>query len=137
MTELTFNVIEGQTEGLYELDGRLIAFNRARADWNSQYFTVELLDGEGRLRGGAGARVNLGTVEVSMIWLDEELRGNGWGRRIVDAVAERGRLLKASKILLDTYDFQARDFYEALGFSVFGTLEYPSGNSRFYLSRDI
>ncbi|WP_420405759.1 GNAT family N-acetyltransferase [Nisaea sp.] len=137
MTELTFSVIDGQTDGLYELDQRLVAFNRERSAWNSRYFTVELRDADRRLRGGAGARVNLGTVEVSTIWLDEDLRGAGWGRRLVEAVAERGRRLEAGKILLDTYDFQARAFYEALGFSVFGTLDYPSGHRRFYLSRDI
>ncbi|MBO6560804.1 MAG: GNAT family N-acetyltransferase [Nisaea sp.] len=137
MTELTFNVIDGQTDGLYEIDQRLVAFNRERSDWNSRYFTVEIRDADGKLRGGAGARVNLGIVEVSTIWLDNDLRGNGWGRRLVETVVEKGRDLQAGKIMLDTYDFQARAFYEALGFSVFGTLDYPSGNSRFYLSRDI
>ncbi|WP_193182354.1 GNAT family N-acetyltransferase [Nisaea sediminum] len=137
MTGLTFNVIDGETDGLYELDQRLVAFNRERSDWNSRYFTVEIRDADGRLRGGAGGRVNLGTVEVSTIWLDGELRGDGWGRRLVEKIMEKGREMRAGKIMLDTYDFQARAFYEALGFSVFGTLDYPSGNSRFYLSREI
>ncbi|UUX49323.1 GNAT family N-acetyltransferase [Nisaea acidiphila] len=137
MTDLTVNVVDGETDGLYELDQRLVAFNRERSDWGSRYFTVEIRDADNGLRGGAGARVNLGVVEVSTLWLDGELRGGGTGRHIVDAVIAEGRRLGASRILLDTYDFQARDFYEALGFTVFGTLDYPSGNSRFYLSRDI
>lgn len=137
MTEPTFSVIDGQTDGLDDLDQRLVAFNRERSDWNSRYFTVELRDAEGGLRGGAGARVNLGTVEVSTVWLDDDLRGGGWGRRLIEQVVERGREMQAGRIMLDTYDFQARAFYEALGFSVFGTLDYPSGNSRFFLARDI
>ena len=44
---------------------------------------------------------------------------------------------RSVKILLDTYDFQARSFYEAIGFRVFGLSDYQSGNSRFYMSRDI
>jgi hypothetical protein len=35
---------------------------------------------------------------------------------------------------LDTFSFQAKGFYEKLGYRVFGELEEcPAGNSRFYL----
>lgn len=134
---LTLRVQKGVTEALDEIDERLVAFNKDRSDWNSQYFTVEIRDAKGALKGGAGGRVNLGVAEIRALWLDEDLRGTGWGKNIVDAIAEEGRRLGASKILLDTYDFQARPFYEALGFTVFGTLEYPTGNRRYYLSRDL
>ncbi|MEP3114232.1 GNAT family N-acetyltransferase [Nisaea sp.] len=136
-TGLTIKAEEGVTEALEELDERLVAFNKDRSDWNSQYFTVEIRDTEGALKGGAGGRVNLGVAEIRVLWLDEDLRGTGWGKKIVDAVADEGRRLGASKMLLDTYDFQARPFYESLGFIVFGTLDFPTGNSRYYLSRDL
>lgn len=135
--DLKLSLEEGLTDGLGEIDQRLVAFNRERSDWNSRYFTVELRDASGAIRGGAGARDNLGVIEVSVLWIDEDLRGSGWGRSIIDAVVEEGRKLGASKILLDTFDFQARPFYESLGFHVFGVLEYPTGNSRYYLSRDL
>ncbi len=134
---LTLSVEEGVTEALEEIDERLVAFNKDRSDWKSRHFTVEIRDSDGALKGGAGGRVNLGVAEIRALWLDEDLRGTGWGRKIVDAVAEEGRRLGASKLLLDTYDFQARPFYESLGFIVFGVLDYPTGNSRFYLSRDL
>lgn len=135
--DLTLRIEEGVTEDLEEIDRRLVAFNKERSDWNSRYFTVEIKDSEGALKGGAGGRVNLGVAEIRALWIDEDLRGTGWGRNIVEAIAEEGRRLGASKILLDTYDFQARPFYESLGFSVFGTLDYPTGNSRYYLSKDL
>tara|TARA_E500000318_G_scaffold68890_2_gene63780 strand:- start:697 stop:1107 length:411 start_codon:yes stop_codon:yes gene_type:complete len=135
--DLTLSLEEGLTDGLEEIDRRLVAFNRERSGWSSRYFTVELRNSAGAIKGGAGARNNLGVIEVSVLWLDEDLRGAGWGRSIIDRIAEEGRKLGAAKILLDTYDFQARAFYEALGFCVFGTLDYPTGNSRYYLSRDI
>jgi hypothetical protein len=38
--------------------------------------------------------------------------------------------------VLDTFSFQARGFYEKLGYCVFGTLDdYPPGHSRFYLTK--
>jgi GNAT superfamily N-acetyltransferase len=37
---------------------------------------------------------------------------------------------------LDTFAFQARPFYEKLGFSVFGEIEnHPRGSSRFFLQK--
>jgi hypothetical protein len=37
---------------------------------------------------------------------------------------------------LDTFSYQARPFYEKLGYEVFGTLEdYPPGHQRFYMRK--
>jgi hypothetical protein len=39
-------------------------------------------------------------------------------------------------VALDTFSFQARGFYERLGYSVFGVLnDCPPGHSRFYLTK--
>jgi ribosomal protein S18 acetylase RimI-like enzyme len=39
-------------------------------------------------------------------------------------------------IWLDTYEFQARGFYERLGFTLFGTLpDHPVGQRRFFLMK--
>ena len=40
-------------------------------------------------------------------------------------------------VWLDTFSFQARGFYEKLGYTLFGTIDdYPPGESRFFLSAD-
>lgn len=135
--DLTLEFAEGEDDALYELDARLIAFNRERSDWDSRYFSIFLRDAAGMLKGGAGGRVNLGVVEIRTLWLDPDLRSAGWGRRVVEAAMAHGRKHGAEKIMLDTYDFQARPFYEALGFEVFGTMEYPTGNTRYFLSRPL
>lgn len=49
---------------------------------------------------------------------------------------DEGRLRGCIGVYLDTFDFQARPFYEKLGFTVFGTLEdYPPGHRRFFLKK--
>ena len=41
-------------------------------------------------------------------------------------------------IHLDTFDFQARDFYEKNGFQIFGAIEdYPVGHKRYYLVKKL
>jgi hypothetical protein len=39
-------------------------------------------------------------------------------------------------VWLDTFSFQARPFYEKLGFSVFGTLhDHPAGGARYFMQK--
>jgi ribosomal protein S18 acetylase RimI-like enzyme len=39
-------------------------------------------------------------------------------------------------VWLDTYAFQARGFYEKLGYEVFGTLaDHPRGGGRFFMRK--
>jgi len=39
---------------------------------------------------------------------------------------------------LDTFSFQARPFYESLGYEVFGTLDdYPQGHQRFFMKKTL
>ena len=40
--------------------------------------------------------------------------------------------------MLDTHSFQARPFYEARGYKVFGVLDdYPEGHKKFFLSKKL
>jgi len=50
----------------------------------------------------------------------------------------RGRAMRrgCSGAWLDAFSFQARGFYEKLGYAVFGSIEdYPPGHSRFFLKK--
>jgi GNAT superfamily N-acetyltransferase len=122
------------------LDERLMAFNikhRPRVGWRKEEFTVLLKDDAGKLRGGARGVVRMGAIDLQTMWLDEDLRGVGSGAQIVRAVEAEGERRGARAVLLYTYDFQARGFYERLGYSCFGTFEFPDGVTRFYMSRTL
>jgi GNAT superfamily N-acetyltransferase len=51
------------------------------------------------------------------------------------AAEEEGRRRGCTAVWLDTFEFQARPFYEKLGYSNFGTLDYPAGFKRFFLQK--
>jgi GNAT superfamily N-acetyltransferase len=71
---------------------------------------------------------------VAALWVDEPHRGQGVGTQLLaeaEAEAERRGCLG---VYLDTYSFQARPFYERLGYQLFGTLpDCPPGATKFYL----
>jgi GNAT superfamily N-acetyltransferase len=73
-----------------------------------------------------------------LVYLPEDLRGAGLGRQLMEQAEQEAIHRGCHIIWLDTFTFQARGFYERLGYTVFGTLEdYPPGHSRFFLRKNL
>jgi GNAT superfamily N-acetyltransferase len=77
-----------------------------------------------------------GWLQVDVLWVAEALRGQGQAGRLM-AAAEAYAIEKGCVgAVLDTFSFQARPFYERLGYRVFGQLaDYPPGHTRFYMEK--
>ena len=94
-------------------------------------------DREGRLRGGLVASTYWGWLEVDHLWLDQELRGRGYGRRLLRMAESEARARGCQRAWLWTFGFQARGFYERLGYQVVGVLEdYPPGNALYWMRKE-
>jgi len=75
-------------------------------------------------------------LHIQYLWVSKELRHQGVGRRLVLEAEKEARARGCDHAHLDTFSFQARPFYERLGYSVFGQIEdYPAGHSRFFLQK--
>jgi GNAT superfamily N-acetyltransferase len=130
--------IETPGDELYaDLNGRLVRFNHDKADWTHDAFTVASYGQDGALIGGARGVVNMGLVEVRGLWIDPPYRNIGLGARLMMTLEGHARALGATRAALDTYDWQAREFYEKLGYTVFGALDYPGGAKRYYMRKDL
>lgn len=92
--------------------------------------------GEARPAGGLiGFRLHRWLC-VKELWLPEDLRGGGLGAAVLARAEREAAALGCIGVWLDTYSFQARPFYERLGYRVFGTLEdFPLGHARHYLMK--
>jgi O-acetyl-ADP-ribose deacetylase (regulator of RNase III)/GNAT superfamily N-acetyltransferase len=117
----------------------LRAHNRRNApapDW--QPLTLFLRDADGRLRGGLIAESGWRWLHVYFIWVSEEARHLGYGRALLERAEAEARARDCLGVHLDTHDFQAPEFYETLGYKVFGMLEdYPPGHRRYFLRKDL
>ncbi len=79
-----------------------------------------------------------GCLNIDLLYVDENYRCKGYGRQLMTKVESEGKKHSCHLIHLDTFDFQAKDFYLKQGFSVFGTLpNCPKGHTRYYLKKDI
>jgi GNAT superfamily N-acetyltransferase len=80
----------------------------------------------GETLGGLWAQSRWGGFYVDMLVVPEESRGQGIGTRLMRSAEAEARRRGCDHMWLDTYAFQARLFYERLGFEVFGQLEGPA-----------
>lgn len=90
----------------------------------------------GAIRGGLRGISYYGWLFVELLVLAEELRGQGLGTKLMLAAEQEARRRGLHGIWLDTFSFQARPFYERLGYGVFGRIDdYPPGHCRYYMSK--
>ena len=118
------------------LDG-LNAYNRRHAvEPDSRPVSVFLRDGSGSVRGGLLGSIGWGWLYVELLWVAEDLRALGWGRRLLEAAEAQARLAGCRGAYLNTLGFQAPALYERQGYEVFGVLEdQPPGSRRIWLQK--
>jgi ribosomal protein S18 acetylase RimI-like enzyme len=98
--------------------------------------SVLLRDATGQVVGGLVGATGWGWLYVENLAVPPALRGAGWGARLMRAAEDEARRRGCTGIRLDTYTFQARGFYEKLGFRVVGQIEdCPPGHTRFTMTK--
>jgi ribosomal protein S18 acetylase RimI-like enzyme len=91
---------------------------------------------DGAVIGAALGETGRGWLHVSVIWVDERSRRQQLGTRLMQAMEAEAIRRGCRGAYLDTFSYQARPFYERLGYEVFGTLDdYPAGHQRFYMRK--
>lgn len=101
-------------------------------------FAVVLRDDKGEAVGGLWANSVLGWMSIEMLHVPEALRGQNLGTKLMEAAEAHAREAGLVGIWLDTFSFQARPFYEKLGYGVFGTIEnFPVGGARHFLCKHL
>ncbi len=118
---------------------RLRQYNEAFAPAaDDSHFAVFLRDENGRISGGVMVKVGRGWLHVSTIWVDEAVRGQGFGKWLIETAEAEGIQRGCHSAYLDTFSFQAPDFYQKCGYEVFGTLEaFPDEHKRFFMKKSL
>jgi len=115
----------------------LKAFNRARViDTERSEITIAARTPDRQLIGGLIGNTRYQWLYVEHLWIDEHHRRRGIGRRLLRAAEAHSREIGCKHAYVDTYDSQARPFYEREGYRVCGEQkDYPPGHRRFYLAK--
>jgi len=88
--------------------------------------------------GGLWAHSAYDWMFVELIIVPEKLRGTGLGSRLIRQAEATAAARGCTGIWLDTFSFQARGFYEKLGYELFGSIDnYPKNGSRFFFRKQL
>jgi GNAT superfamily N-acetyltransferase len=114
----------------------LHAYNDSRVDSPDGHLGILIKDDAGATVGGLTAWWYYNWMFVELLFVPETLRGQDLGTQVMAKAEAYARERGMTGIWLDTFSFQARGFYEKLGYTVFGELpDYPEGHSRFFLQK--
>ena len=120
--------------------GGLKAFNAAQTGGATPtYVVISLRENRaGELVGGLVAGAYLGWLSIQAIWPPEEVRGQGYGKRLMALAEAEAVRLQCPRVFLETYSFQALGFYEKLGYVVAGKIpDFPPGGARYALTKQL
>jgi len=134
MTE--FDIYTPTSEEVHsgELGRRLRQFNyrfvgeygQAQPIWSSAKTA------DGRLVAGLRGFVFLDWLRIEMLFVDETVRRMGLGRRLLVDAESKAQAIGAQHAALETFEWQARDFYAKQGYEEFARIDnYVNG---FYLA---
>ena len=138
MTELRISLEENPDPAdLDVIERALVEHNEARSEpRNYSPLAIFLRNGEGQIVGGLRGLTVWGWLFVSQLWVAEDLRGQDYGTKLMEAAEQEARTRGCHSAYVDTFSFLALDFYQKVGYTVFGTLErFPTGHTRYFLKK--
>lgn len=134
----TLEVVDDPDPSLREvIAAGIVAFNASQAGPNYPApLATALRDEQGQVVGGLWGKTSYQWLFVELLFVPEMYRGRDLGTRLMQLAEQRASERGCIGAWLDTYGFQARAFYERLGYEVFGEIaDCPPGSSRFFLRK--
>lgn len=133
------HVLRGTEEEAVHVRNQLIAFNAKQVP-NGRYEAVNLCvkNDEGIIIAGLNSAVSWNWMEIDILWVDENHRRDGLGSRLLTEAERIAREHNCSFIKLNTFSFQAPDFYRKYGYEVIAVIEdAPIGSQHFFFKKQL
>ena len=117
----------------------LIEYNNSKAGpGNGRALIITIRDASGSVTGGLSGHTSRRWLFIELFLVPEQLRGQGLGANIMRMAESEAIARDCIGAWVDTFEFQARGFYEKLGYTCFGEIkDYPPGFSRFFMKKQL
>jgi len=121
------------------IGGGISEFNTQQAgDHKGKNLCFALRGPDQEVVGGVIGATFWNWFHVNLMWIREDLRGQGYGEQLLSLAEEEARKRGAEHAYLDTYSFQAPGFYKKCGYQVYGELpDYPPGHTLYFMKKDL
>lgn len=119
------------------VEEQLFAHNIAATSYDDyRPLAVFVRDDTGAIMAGLTGFTWGGTLKIEIVWVHDDLRGQGYGSRLVQAAEREAAARGCRQAVLDTHSFQAPDFYSRLGYLRCGMAEdWPVGYQQTYFHK--
>ena len=126
-----------QTDNAVISEG-LIASNAHIVGERDKAFSIFLKNDSGNVFGGIQAFLDTESVYIDVLWVEEKLQKKGYGTKLLVAVEQEGIKNGCKYLTVDTWDFQAEEFYLKNGYERIGEVKnYWLGHSKITLRKKI
>lgn len=77
-------------------------------------------------------------LHIEILWVKEEYRLEGYGSILLKEVEKTAKEKDCKLVTLETFDFQAKDFYLKHGYEIFAVLDgCPFEHTTYYMKKQI
>jgi GNAT superfamily N-acetyltransferase len=116
----------------------IIASNEKIVGERDKAFSIFLKNDLGKVFGGIQAFLGTESVYIDVLWVEEKLQKQGYGTQLLDAVEREAIKQGCIFSLVDTWDFQAEEFYLKNGYERIGELKnYWLGHAKIFLRKNL
>lgn len=123
------------TEQIHEL---LRDFNRKHFEVTDEREIVCWVEHSGQLVAGVYGNVFGQWLEIEILVVSDAWRGMGIGSGLLNTIEKEGVQLGAKYALLNTFNFQGKDFYPKYGYTQIGEIaNYPLTGSQHWFTKEL
>ncbi|EAS40756.1 N-acetyltransferase [Photobacterium profundum] len=123
INEIRNGLVEHNSPFLTDIDRRKVA-----------YYAI---DGESKV-AGITAEFFGSWLLINFLWVDKTIRGRGTGSELMAKLESYAMSQGCHSSMVDTFSFQAKPFYDKLGYECQMTLDnYPTSHSRYFFTKQL
>lgn len=117
----------------------LVAFNTQQAgESNFRILAIPIEDKHHQIIGGLYGKTSFQWFFIELLFVPELMRGAGVGKNLVQMGEQEAMRRGCHSVWVDTYEFQAKEFYEKMHYQEFGKLpDYPKGFFRYFFQKTL
>ena len=133
------SLIDLTEEQAEEIESRLSEFDEKYITYRMDGSIRIGIEEDGKLIAGLDACVTAFRIlYVSTVFVDEAYRRKGYGARLIREMEKRAAAMGVNTVRLDTFNWQGKDFYEAMGYTAAGHYENADdGYSEYFFVKRI
>lgn len=139
---MDFQISECNEKDVEHIGNELISYNRSKVPCTQEIPFLKMnykIEENGKIIAGIIAVLySWNCLFIDLLFVNESYRNKGYGKALLQKAEYEALKHRCHLIHLDTFDFQAKDFYIKNGFEVFGVLDKcPKGHKRYYMKKSL